>query len=123
MNKQDMFDVMTSALLAQGKQSGEVPEEGADFECRYRAPDGCKCAVGHLIKDEFYNEGFEGSNMCATTVINAVEKSLGVHLTEHDIDFLQHVQEVHDNTSPETWDSQFRKVACDWALEYKGEQF
>lgn len=123
MNKQDMFDVMTTALLAQGKKSGEKPEEG-DFECLYRAPDGCKCAIGHLIKDKFYTPDMEGANIRSDLPWEALKKSIGrTDLSDHDRDFLEHMQEIHDETAPETWDAQFRKVAIEWALEYKGEQF
>lgn len=53
--RQYWFDHVVSNLIRQGKQSID-----GDNGCAYRTEDGRKCAIGHLIPDEAYYEGFEG---------------------------------------------------------------
>lgn len=48
---QHVFNISVTKLLAQGKQS-------RNGYCLYRNLD-CKCAIGHLIDDEYYHPGME----------------------------------------------------------------
>jgi hypothetical protein len=52
--KQEIFDTVVTHLFTQGKAA-----QDEDETCFYRAPDGCKCAVGALIPDELYDETME----------------------------------------------------------------
>jgi hypothetical protein len=50
---QELFDTACSALIKQGAPSIDTSEAlPAYARCMYRAPDGKRCAVGHLISDE-----------------------------------------------------------------------
>lgn len=51
--KQQIFDQVARAIIAQGKPSVD------DTHCLYRAPDGSKCAAGHLIPDDEYSPDME----------------------------------------------------------------
>ena len=53
MNLQEIFDKVTEHLY---KQGGPAKEQSS---CQYLASGGKKCAVGCLIKSEFYDESLE----------------------------------------------------------------
>ena len=67
---------MADHLAAQRKLSGV-----ADGTCLYRAPDGCKCAVGILIPDELYNHFIEDTEIAAIMDAEAGEcRDISDHL-------------------------------------------
>lgn len=53
MTAQEIFDTVVTRLRAQGAQAWDLGV------CKYRAPDGRKCAVGHLIPDCIYDRRME----------------------------------------------------------------
>ncbi len=59
---QDIYNYVAQAIIKQGK-----PAMMNSAICAYRAPDGCKCAIGHLIPDDMYHSGLE--NKRAWTVV------------------------------------------------------
>lgn len=61
MTKAEVFYFVIAHLRAQGVQA--KTEQGS---CRYRTPEGLKCAAGCLIPDAKYNPEFEGS--CWATI-------------------------------------------------------
>ena len=61
MTKAEVFYHVIAHLRAQGVQAKN--EQGS---CRYRTPEGLKCAAGCLIPDAEYNPEFEGS--CWATI-------------------------------------------------------
>lgn len=58
LSAQEVFDTVATHLLVQGK-----PAHDHNNECRYRAPDGAKCAVGCLINDDEYKAQMESWNV------------------------------------------------------------
>jgi len=58
MDAQSIFDTVAKALIAQGGPSLD-PLLG----CSYRAENGFKCAVGHLLLDSEYSPAFEGKSV------------------------------------------------------------
>jgi len=60
MTPQEIYDTVAMALIAQGRPSA-VDGDGR-INCVYAAPDGARCAVGHLMNDEEINAygNFEG---------------------------------------------------------------
>jgi len=54
LTRREIFDKAYNGILEQGKFS--VNTKG----CRYRTEDGAKCAAGHLLLDDYYNNCFEG---------------------------------------------------------------
>ena len=81
-------------VIAQGKAS-----TAAVGRCAYRGEGGTKCAVGMIISDNHYHKSIEGRSISGEQVLWAVEKSNDIYLTEVDIDYLHHVQCVHDSSS------------------------
>ncbi len=51
----DIFDRVSTHLLAQNAVSED--EYGS---CRLRSPEGRKCAIGSLVRDDLYDEELEG---------------------------------------------------------------
>ncbi|MDX1532797.1 MAG: hypothetical protein R3230_01170, partial [Nitrosopumilaceae archaeon] len=70
-----------------------------------RGKGGLKCAVGVLIKDEFYSEDFESvipiqvSNPSKSKKMlwEALENSLNIELDNNSKAFLDELQGIHDN--------------------------
>lgn len=46
--------------LAKQRKRAMITVDG-DERCRYRAEDGCKCALGMILPDELYSEELEGA--------------------------------------------------------------
>lgn len=115
MTLQEIFDTAATHLLKQGKRASQ------NGTCLYRGPDDTKCAVGCLIKDEFYRLGLEGKISRHPMVMDALVKS-GVDFDQkfngrHSVeDFLYDLQQVHDDTSPSNWREELDQVAADYGL-------
>lgn len=90
MDRQAIADRIASHLLHQAKKAME-----RDF-CRYRISD-LSCAIGCLIRDEFYTPDFENCSVAKIEVQRAVAKSLGLlELSISDVNFLRTFQNIHD---------------------------
>jgi hypothetical protein len=76
--------------------------------CRYRAPDGTRCAVGCLITDEAYTPALEGHPVGLDIVRQALEAS-GVGLGP--LALLAHLQDLHDSTPPVDWVEELKLLA------------
>ena len=108
MNRQEVFNKAVKGLAAQGFQSSR----NKDKTCRYRGPEGLKCAVGHLIPDEVDCTPLEGDSVYFRGVIDLLN-TLGYNVEagvtylnasgsvcyEHtpDVRFLFDLQKAHDN--------------------------
>lgn len=106
MNKLDIFNKVKEHLLTQNEKSYQ-----GDY-CMYRAENGLKCAVGCLIKDEYYNETLEGKPLLVDTVSEAVAKSLGLGkvLPLNMFNMLSRLQDIHDNYDNNEWLVQINKL-------------
>ena len=122
MTNQELFDFVVAHLRRQG-----VPAiSGA--QCRYRTRYGThqsrSCAVGCLIKDEFYDQSLEGKSAENGRVVAAVEPSLGIELKHEHRLLLGALQGVHDRdaTSIGYWllslESKLKDVAASYGLTY-----
>lgn len=112
---QQLFDTAVGALLAQGVRSFD------DGMCRYRGPDGTKCAVGHLIPDEVYDEAMESKHVLAVLNRNP-QMAEHLHASDRPETFtrpmLRDMQKVHDDVPPENWKRSYMEVAKDYKLEW-----
>ena len=96
MNKQEMFDKVSTHLFTQGERA-MLPKEAQSDEfpaglCAYRAPNGFKCAVGCMIPDEKYDPKMEG--VCADSVIQ--EYHLESYIPFGDL--TRDLQDTHDHS-------------------------
>jgi hypothetical protein len=88
---QEIFDKVTTHLLTQGKRSIDEKKH----ICLYRGPNGTKCAVGCLIKDEFYHAGLEENLSTSVAIHRALTRS-GIEVTKEVEGFLRNLQRLHD---------------------------
>ena len=102
LDRQAVLEQTTKAIVAQGGPSMDSEYsalEDSDPMCAYRGLGGRRCALGHLIPDDEYHEGIEGTTLEGDWQIKEIiERSLGIDLSVDDVDFLQQLQEAHDNT-------------------------
>ena len=99
MNIQEIFDTVSVHLLTQNKKS---QESSFYSSCLYRGPNGTKCAVGCLIKDEFYDSSLENYIADSFCVINALELS-GIVISEEIECLLVGLQNIHDTQEVSDW--------------------
>ncbi len=107
----EILNTVQEHLSQQGEQS--VALINGSKKCAYRGDRGFKCALGVLIKDEFYDPSFEGLSLPApyatmdpkrSSLKKAIEKSLGVNeLESDDTLFLNYLQRIHDIHTPTQW--------------------
>ena len=116
-DKQAILEATTMAIVTQGGPSY------VDGSCKYRGPDGRKCAIGLLIADDFYEETFEGF-LVSYSMWNALYKS-GV--PRFVLRFLFDLQQAHDTAAYgrtefwESWTLQLRRLCEIHDLEFPGE--
>lgn len=122
---QELFDRVADHLLKQGERScvDEVAhgDELPKPQCRYRGPNGLKCAVGALITDEAYSPDIEGGAANRGDVRDALLAS-GVRLDNYEEDgdviaLLAGVQYVHDGREPDQWREALYLAASDFGLD------
>lgn len=105
---QELFTQIVTGLKAQGYQQSQI-----FGKCRYRGPDGLKCAVGHCIDDELYYPAIEG-----TSVLSLPLKVL----PERERPILNACQRAHDGArSPADLEAELRDVATRYDLEFPDE--
>lgn len=87
-------------VIAQGEQS----RGPATKRCAYRGvnknDEVLCCAVGFLIKDEYYDMEIEGRGVATPEVLSILKKSLGFALEEEEIKYLSRLQNAHDAWGP-----------------------
>jgi hypothetical protein len=93
---QEAFEKATLAVIAQGR----VAYDADNAACRYRAPDGAKCFVGHLIPDEQYMSDFEFKPL------DEIERSVPA-IANLPRDFLIACQRAHDGASDDDFVKNF----------------
>jgi hypothetical protein len=103
MTRQEVFDIVATHLIKQGKESR------IGGGCAYRGEGGLKCALGVLIKDEFYREIWNGDGL-GPDVFEALESSGVVPMeltgdddTRSDGEFLEGLQSIHDDIPSHCW--------------------
>lgn len=106
MTPQEIFDTVAVHLIKQGRKSLD------GLKCRYRAADGCRCAVGALIPDSLYHEAMEG--MPVDVLAAAFHSELPGWFSD-DLQLLQALQRVHDLNSTGEW-----RLRLAWAAEEFG---
>ena len=93
MNKQLIFDTAVNGIRKQGKRS--VDDIG---RCMYRGPNGCKCAVGHMIPDDKYDSFIENLPAAHPSVLQRIDKKFEISddQTPDERTFLKELQQCHD---------------------------
>lgn len=107
--EQKVFNRVARHLLRQGRRS---VLDSAVNGCAYQGKGGLKCAVGCLIKDEFYSLGIEGRAADYPYVLKALRRS-GVGC---DSALLRDLQGIHDKVKPYRWPGALRALARCYGL-------
>ena len=113
MNMLEVFNKVEAHLLAQGVRSMGGYSSLSDG-CAYRGDGGKQCAVGCLIKDEFYHKDLEGWSISAVKRGGSVDKALiksGIDLSPEMAQMLSDLQYLHDAISgPKVWELKLQKL-------------
>ena len=93
--KYDRQDAFTRAYLGLASQGFERSLSNVTLACRYRGPNGLKCAIGWLMPDDKYDANMEGRSAHSHPVVSAVwpEDS---NAAAYDMNFLHGLQRCHD---------------------------
>lgn len=112
MTEQEVFDKVATHLLTQGKKAED------DGSCKYRAPDGCKCAVGALIPDELYTPQMDIDGVLFySDDINNVGVIKVLRDQEITCDnLLVALQSLHDGEEVKNWKSGLVTISTDYCL-------
>lgn len=97
MNEHEIYYTVRAHLLRQNEQARDE-----DGRCAYRGKNGTACAVGCLIKDEFYYPSMEGTNIISYHITGALTKS-GIEMTDSTSRLLAALQGIHDGSRPNEW--------------------
>lgn len=91
--RQEIFDLAYTGLAAQGFELSLLPDkgDGSLTGCAYRGEDNRRCAIGHCIPDDAYNDGLEGLRVFNPDVLAAA------NISPVDSPFARALQQVHDN--------------------------
>lgn len=117
MDKQQIFNVVADHLLTQNRRSAN--EIGS---CKYRGPDGTKCAVGILIPDDMYKRRMEGRDIHGLVAASGDRSSPEVFYEVPDYfssekEFLSTLQSTHDMARIEKWPAHLKEIALVSSLE------
>lgn len=110
-NNQAIFDTVVNHLRKQKVQS--LDDEG---RCVYRGNNGAMCAVGCLIKDEFYDKKIEHLPVRNPDVVSALVKS-GLVINHNTIGLLGDLQYIHDSEGIDM-EEKFKQYAGHYGLTY-----
>jgi len=112
MNLQNVFDTVSKHLLKQKKRSLHSRNG-----CAYRGEGNMMCAVGCLIKDEYYDRRMESMSAFSDPVLACLRLS-GVQITLlSEAMFLSDLQILHDHTDPKEWKDRLNIHAKNHGLE------
>jgi len=102
MNALEIFNTVKTHLLQQNSQS--LLENPNRKVCAYRGTEGRMCAVGCLIKDEYYDSGLERKRVRHPDVRKALGSS-GISIDDiMTRDLLFDLQAVHDTIPVSHWE-------------------
>jgi hypothetical protein len=95
MTAQEIFDrVWTHFVTNDGPLS-----IGEDGECRYRGPNGARCAVGLLIPDDEYTSALDEGETIVSRVINRKNCPPSLRALAEHPKLLSSLQNAHDSAA------------------------
>ena len=110
-------DKFLSAILAVVEQGR--PSLGADGNCMYRGPDGCKCAIGHMIPDDDYDLRFEGNAIADFVDMGMPLIAEAAGILRSEADFAWRLQKAHDTADPENFTPDFLRKTRDALIDFE----
>jgi hypothetical protein len=135
-NDMQVMDYIVSNLLIQGEKSQESVFDyetetwDSSGDCVYRGfirddqgtiIDTLKCAVGHIIDDDVYDDHLESQTIDNPSVIDAVRTSCeNWEITDNSLGMLLILQRIHDMIDPKNWEENFVYVRKEILDEFDG---
>ena len=113
VNNQEAFNKAVLGVVAQGGPSMVEPHLDYCSQCAYRAENGRKCAVGHLIEDEDYDPYVERKSVSHLHFRGYLPK-----LSDVSVELLVELQDSHDSMLADENLDEFIKDAKDIASRY-----
>lgn len=117
MNMLEVFNKVEAHLLSQGAKSMSYAIDSTvkTSACAYRGEMGRSCAIGCLIKDQFYHRGLEGLVMWIDMLPYEPElakalTSSGIELNSVMTYMLYDLQRLHDAENIEYWEEGLQKL-------------
>lgn len=111
MTNQQIVDSVVQHLLTQRRKSEDSER------CRYRHGN-LRCAVGCLISDENYIQGFEGHSVDNRAVSMAIKASTGCEMKGAITEFLAMAQHIHDAHDVEQWHDRLADLCHDHGFAF-----
>jgi hypothetical protein len=94
MTPQEIFDTVARHLFTQGERAGRrTVFHRTEFSCRYRGPNGTRCAVGIFIPDSAFDQSMEGVGMVGLLVDHGDKLPAWMR---HNSELLERLQTAHD---------------------------
>lgn len=124
---QEMFDIVLAHSRKMDERSVHLTWAGAFAGCAYRSEKGNNmCFVGCLIPDGMYDSKMEGCPALVAIAQNTELDKLIFHIVDgcsyrNRGNFLESLQDIHDNHPEAFWEAQLKRIAEDFGLEYKEE--
>jgi len=111
---QELFSAAYLATMKQGMASSI-----SNGLCRYRGPNGLKCAIGHLVEDDDLAHAMDEANDAAIdTLVKNRFPGLPEEFVEH-VFLLRTTQIAHDRSkNPATFREDFTREMRDIAREF-----
>lgn len=111
-SRQQVFDQVTKHLLTQNEKS-----KAAGGACAYRSADGnLMCAAGCLIGDDEYIPAMDDFG-CGLDWGGVVARGYAPSAHEN---LIEDLQDIHDNSHPNSWEDRLRNYADNEGLIFKG---
>lgn len=105
---QEVFDQVKNHLLTQNKKAEQFYRDEFPV-CKYRAPDGSKCAAGCLIADDEYKPEFDETG--GWDVLRRAELVPPNHNQ-----LIIRLQNLHDQVEPADWPNALTNLAIQQGL-------
>lgn len=113
-SKQRVFNQVVKHLLTQKKKSlDRKRNQVMGNNCVYLSPNGLKCAAECLISKREYSKTFEGDNW-----LTVARKTAAINHA----DFIDSLQNIHDEFPPRRWTSKLRMIAKRENLKFNPPQ-
>lgn len=106
VSKQAVADFVVARMKEQRKASALFDDHGIVEKCLYRSPDGCKCAIGHLIPDSQYRKGMDVGDSNAGQAVGPMVLDFypAYYTDDSTLYFLKDLQMAHDYAAGEVGD-------------------
>ena len=122
IDNQTLFDIALNGIEEQGGFSFRPNDHNDDISCLYRAPNGNKCAFGHVIPDDRYEPFMDDERLNTNRVIRFLDIDVNKALSED-------LQDAHDRAANvsikkgldhamEHWRERMKEIAKDYSLDY-----